>query len=50
MFAEDRVALDLARQLRNDAERRAAHHRLLQTVDADQSFWSRMLHTVVGGS
>ena len=48
MFVADRIALDLARQLRNDAEERAANHRLLQSLEADQSLRSRILGVVIG--
>ena len=48
MFVADRIALDLARQLRNDAEERAANHRLVQSLDADHSLRSRILRVVVG--
>ncbi len=48
MFGSDQLALDLARQFRNDAERRAANHRLIQGLSSDERSGNRLLRVVVG--
>lgn len=48
MFVADQFNLELARQFRNDAERRAADHRLIQDLEADQPLRSRILRVIVG--